>query len=181
MDSMKKAVFCFVLFFSFQVNAQTLRYGVIEFSPITVNQVQPAMNFLDGLLSPYDVKIKSYEHTPVAGNEELTQNVLRLSLGIVATGAQLQTLLAAIQTEADNRGVTITKKKQSSGLIDGLRGCYQTHGASLANRPALKTCCVEIFKENRVVAGQEISQFKQLLQGYGFQNIGQFKNWLNQS
>lgn len=158
-----------------------VRYGVLEFFPVTPAQADAAPGFINGLLAGYDVKLVTYEYTPVANTQDLAQNTFRMSICLDSTGPEAQTLLNAIQTEAESRGITVTVKKGTAGLVDGLIDCYQTHGTSLANRPALKACAIGVFQENRVMTPEDNQRFKQLLADRGFSSMAELKAWLNET
>lgn len=158
-----------------------VRYGVLEFFPVTPAQADAAPGFISGLLTGYNAKVACYEYTPAADVEELAQNTFRMSIALDSTASEAQTLLQTIKTEAENRGITVTVTKGTQGLVDGLQECLQTHGTSLANRPALKACAIEKFKENRVMTPEENQRFKTLLAQRGFNSNAELKAWLNQT
>lgn len=173
--------FIAALFFPVFAFAQSLRYGVVEFNPVTPAQANAAPGFIDGLLSGYDVKVVSYEYTPAADVEDLAQNTFRMSIALNSTLAEAQSLLQAIRNAAESRGITVTVQRGTNGLVTELGDCLQTYGTNIINRPPLKACALAAYRANRVMTPEDNARFKQVLADRGFNSFAELRAWLNET
>ena len=124
------------------------------------------------------VSVGGVEWTPVAGNPELAQNTVRVNFG----GPNLNPFLATLRAEIlDRYGKVPDVDELKTADLDEIKTAWQTYGDDLENREALQTELRRIWREGaRCMTGEDSRTLKRWLNNYGFADLRDFKEWLNE-
>jgi hypothetical protein len=135
------------------------------------------MQWVNGLDS-IGVSNVSMEHTPVAGNPQLGQNILRINVAGPSIGAFVTRVRNKIQQEL---GRPLDLDENRSGDLQAIQDAWQLHGPDIANRSALKAALVAIWKNGaRCMSAEDTRILNGWLKNKGFSNRQELRAWLNQ-
>lgn len=130
------------------------------------------------------------EYTPVAGTTDLDQNQLRLSFS-AESDALVNNARNVVRNRLNQLGWTISLDAEVASLRDALIVCFNAHGLSLANRPAMKTCALAAWRSaSRVQTKEERMRLLKNIRDRGLvllsdgtpvRNLRQLREWLNET
>lgn len=156
------------------------KYGKLEFTNITANQANAAGNFVEGLNIP-GIKSVGIEWSPT-NVDGLAANTIRFNVA-ADTVANLVQWRDAVKAQAFAAlGITPSVETLVESTNDGLRACFQTHGVSLANRPALKACVIDVWNNQaRLETADDVQARKQWLISRGINSRAELIAFLNET
>jgi hypothetical protein len=150
----------------------------MEINGLSVAQAETAMDWVRGL-DGSGIAALSMEHTPGAGNPNISQNVLRISVAGPSIGAFVQRVRDKVQAQL---GQPLDLDENRSGDLQAIQDAWQLHGPNIANRPALKAALVAIWKNGaRCMGAEDTRTLNGWLKNKGFSNRQELRAWLNQT
>jgi len=148
----------------------------MEINGLSVSQAATATNWINGL-DVRGVSALLMEHTPVAGNPEIPQNVFRINVA----GPDISAFVQRVRDKVlDKTGNPLDLDENRTGDLEAIRQAWQTHGGAIENRSALKAALHDIWRNGaRCMSGADAQILSRWMLKKGFKNRQELKAWLN--
>ena len=149
----------------------------IEINGLNAAQALTAIDWINGLDST-GVGALLMEHSPVAGNPKIPQNVFRINVA----GPDIAAFVTRIRNKVQEKlGRPPDLDENRSGDLQAIKDALQLYGDDINNREDLETALIAIWKNGaRCMSGDDAATLQRLLKKKGFNNQKELRAWLRE-